>query len=244
MTLSIEEQARKLGWHPLEEFKGDPERFTDAETFVKKGEEILPILQENKKKLESRVGHLEKVVKEQVAFNERNLASQRETMQAAYDKELERIVADGDKEAFEKLKKPDFTDAPKYSPEDQQTYNDFIAEHDWYGTDTALTAAAGAISGEIANKFPSLSAEQNLTKTLVRLKTDFPQKFGNGVEEEEEEEEMRPRVEGGRNRIVRRKSEHSYEDLPAESQAVCDNFIKEGIIKDKDAYVATYDWSE
>ena len=37
----IEAEARKHGWRPKEEFKGDPARWTDAETFVKRADEVM-----------------------------------------------------------------------------------------------------------------------------------------------------------------------------------------------------------
>lgn len=50
-----EAEARQLGWHPLEEFRGDPADFVDAKAFVTRGETRLPILQENNRKLMQRV---------------------------------------------------------------------------------------------------------------------------------------------------------------------------------------------
>ena len=51
MDVSIEDQARQLGWVPKEEFRGPEGQWKDAETFVRDGENILPILRANSKKL-------------------------------------------------------------------------------------------------------------------------------------------------------------------------------------------------
>ena len=48
---TIEERASAMGWSPQENFKGDPERWVDAETYVKRGEEFIPFLQADKRKL-------------------------------------------------------------------------------------------------------------------------------------------------------------------------------------------------
>lgn len=48
---NIEREARMLGWVPREEFKGPETSWVDAETFVEKGRHILPIVQENNKRL-------------------------------------------------------------------------------------------------------------------------------------------------------------------------------------------------
>lgn len=48
----IETEARILGWRPVEEFKGKESEFVDAETFVKRGREVMPILRQNNQRLE------------------------------------------------------------------------------------------------------------------------------------------------------------------------------------------------
>lgn len=67
----IEAEAREMGWRPKEDFKGDPEKWTDAETWVERGHHILPILQANNKRLkqdlasrDGRISSLEKAVRD------------------------------------------------------------------------------------------------------------------------------------------------------------------------------------
>lgn len=47
-----ENEARAIGWRPKEEFRGDPDKWVDAETFVDRGRHFLPILRSNNAKLE------------------------------------------------------------------------------------------------------------------------------------------------------------------------------------------------
>lgn len=49
----IENEARSMGWRPKEEFRGDTEKWVDAETFVDRGRHFVPILRANQKKLET-----------------------------------------------------------------------------------------------------------------------------------------------------------------------------------------------
>lgn len=53
-------EARQLGWVPKEEWRGDPDRWTDAESFVNRGHEVMPILKANNARLVGQVGNLEK----------------------------------------------------------------------------------------------------------------------------------------------------------------------------------------
>lgn len=46
-----EQEARTLGWVPREEFRGDPDHWIDAKTFVERGRQVLPILQANNRRL-------------------------------------------------------------------------------------------------------------------------------------------------------------------------------------------------
>lgn len=48
---AVEAEARKLGWAPQEEFKGNKDNWIDAAEFVARGEQILPIVKENNKRL-------------------------------------------------------------------------------------------------------------------------------------------------------------------------------------------------
>ncbi len=40
----VQDAAAAMGWQGPEKFKGDPERFVDAEEFIKRGETVLPIV--------------------------------------------------------------------------------------------------------------------------------------------------------------------------------------------------------
>lgn len=66
----FETEARALGWQPEEEFKGDKSRFIPAKEFVEKGRHVVPILQQNNKRLQGelltrdkKIGKLEQDLK-------------------------------------------------------------------------------------------------------------------------------------------------------------------------------------
>lgn len=43
--------ARDMGWTPQEQFKGDPEKWVDADEFVRRGEHLMPILRKTNQRL-------------------------------------------------------------------------------------------------------------------------------------------------------------------------------------------------
>lgn len=59
----VEVRAREMGWRPQEEFKGDPERWVDAETFVKRGEEVLPLVKAENRRLHEQTSTLQAEIK-------------------------------------------------------------------------------------------------------------------------------------------------------------------------------------
>lgn len=49
----VETTAREMGWRPKEEFRGDESKWVDAQTFVSRGENFLPILRADNGRLKT-----------------------------------------------------------------------------------------------------------------------------------------------------------------------------------------------
>lgn len=98
---SVEQEARTLGWVPVEEFKGDPARWVDADTFVERGKTIMPILKKNNQ-------HLESLVNSQKVELER----MRSMVDASQESiaELKEVHAQAMKSAIEKTRKEVMTE--------------------------------------------------------------------------------------------------------------------------------------
>lgn len=78
---SVEVRAREMGWKPAEEYNGPKDRWVDAQTFVDKGEQIMPILRANNERLEADNRRLS----EQVTGATRALAEMRDSVAALED---------------------------------------------------------------------------------------------------------------------------------------------------------------
>ncbi|MCR4285083.1 MAG: hypothetical protein NUV97_03520, partial [archaeon] len=81
-----------------------------------------------------------------------------------------------------------------------------------------------------------LRGQEFLNKLDEELEKQFPEKFGKRTSPVEGNTSG-----GGSTRGSSKKQ--SFENLPADAKAACDRFIKSGMIKNRDAYVAEYDWS-
>jgi hypothetical protein len=66
---AIEDRARHMGWVEKERFRGPDDKWVDAATFVRRGEEILPIIQSQNRKLQEATDNLRRELAEQVKGN-------------------------------------------------------------------------------------------------------------------------------------------------------------------------------
>jgi hypothetical protein len=57
--VAVETRAREMGWKPLAEYRGPPGRWQPAKDFIERGENILPIVRDQNRRLTERVGKLE-----------------------------------------------------------------------------------------------------------------------------------------------------------------------------------------
>jgi hypothetical protein len=113
----VEARARAQGWRPKEEYRGPPERWTDAETFVKAAETYLPVAVERNRALEQKVTNSEAELKalrgelgevKQVLTDFRDFASlgeKRAYERARKELEAQRNVAvdHADRQTFERV---------------------------------------------------------------------------------------------------------------------------------------------
>ena len=201
--VKIEDRARIQGWIPLSEFKGDPAKHTSAEDFVKRADEMMPIMKAQLGKYETKIFDLEKSLKEQKETTKKIIKVQGKYSEDFYDSKLEEIkiqkrqaVAEQDTELYDKLDKQE----SKLVKPEPITIDDDFGEHpditkwkqdnSWYGKDTELTEYAEFVADKLAKKGHNLTPYefgQEIKKTVEKT---FPAKFknpdsaaGSGVDE-------------------------------------------------------------
>jgi hypothetical protein len=244
--LSAEDRALAMGWTPQGQFKGDPAKWVDAETFVKRGEEFLPFLKANNKRLEQA---LERQSKETAKlkttlekFGEYHSKTEaRVYAQALKDLQAEQAAAveANDLGAVQEITGkivelnkdaagPKADDAPGGPPKE------WIAENKWYETDRVMRGAAFEIAQEMADQ--GKSPDEQLAEVAKRIRVEFPHKFENP------NRRQAAAVEGSGS--VRVRSGKTYADLPADAKQMCDEFCRDipGFTRDK--YVKDYAWEQ
>lgn len=235
-----EAEARKDGWVPEDEFKGDkkPSRFKTAEEFVRDGE-IIAL----KREFDDRLKRMEK--SSAAAFklleknHERELADlkavRREAVKAGNVAEAERLD-----QVIEDKK----AEAPgKEKPDTQEARNAAFRERNpWFQSDEDLTDFAAGKSMAILQAYfnkhnkqmpdeDMFEAVEKAVKSSALYKAKFPEKAANG----------HAAVDGGsENGGPTRSNGKTAADLPPEAKKAGAKFISQGLYKDLKEYAKDY----
>jgi hypothetical protein len=260
--VAVEKEARLLGWVDKSEYR-DGEHWVDAETFVKRGKEINPILRKNNetllKKLAERdreIAEVKAVAAEFKKFTKdaaERKVKELETQIKELREQKKTAVTQGDGEAvvalddaIDEIKeqqraakaevaKPEPKPQPETLPLDPDLVS-WMEENTWFGSDMKMTRVADAIGVEIAQSYPALQGKAFLEKLNEELEEVLPAKY--------KKTQRANLVEGNTtsaNRPTASRSKHSYENLPSDAKAACDRYVKQGLMT-KEQYVEEYDW--
>ncbi len=235
-------EAERMGWIPPSRYKGDPERFVDADTFIERGQIVIPILKKNAQKLEA---ELERVRAENAAtaaalaaaqkaieqIEERHtVATQKAVAEAKLQvkKQLAQANADGDHAGVAELTdqlislnaveeeaplvKPTPAEVRKFEPDAVQVA--WQKENPWFGTDRRKTALAMGIAQELRDN----GAREQGAAFYALISDEMAKMFPPA-------DAPADKVEGGRSggeesgRAPRGKS---FSSMPADARATCD----------------------
>lgn len=114
---AIEARAREMGWKPLAEYRGPAGRWQPARDFIERGENILPIVRDQNRRMTERIGKLEGEVTGLRATSQEQLQIIKDLRdmgaranQAGYDRAMAEIKANqrkaveaGDTTAYDQL---------------------------------------------------------------------------------------------------------------------------------------------
>jgi hypothetical protein len=262
----VRQEAESQGWVPKERFRGNESDWVDADTFVKRGREILPILRKNNENLIKDLQSTKEQLKEFREAAEEFKKFQKEAYERKaqdYEKRIQEIkesraqaISDGDgqkvnalddaldaakdelKEAKQAVK--DAEKAPIETPastEIEPGLQVWLDRNTWFGQDKRMTGIVNGIGESLRLEFPLLKGQAFLDKLDEVLAEEFPGKFG-------EKKSPSSRVESGSGRASRGSSSNAqtYDNLPSEAKAACDRFVKQKLMT-REQYVADFDWN-
>jgi len=235
-------EARQHGWTDKEAFKGDPSKWVDAKTFVKRADEVMPLLKKQIDALKTKMDEMKRETARASKFfaqsEERAYKRAMTDLQAKMDDAVEmgdvagtrRILSD--METLKDEVKNAASDEPKFDPEEaRREFTDWVEENDWYVHDADKRTYADLQAGIMGNahEFPGGGKEY-----LVELTRRVEKKFAAA--------KPNP-VNGGGNRATAKTGGKTFADLPAEAKRMCDKWVGSGLIKSRDDYVKSFDWS-
>ena len=244
-------RAEQMGWIPPARYKGEADRFVDAEAYIERGEVVVPILKANLKKTEAKLAELtrnqtetaqalEKANKALEEINLRNsVATQKavERAKAEVKAELAKASEAGDHEAVAELTEqmvelnqappPKETKAAEppapRAPAVDPVVSAWVAGgNEWFGKDRRKTALMMAIVSEWKEAGDARTGAELLNAAKIEMLRERGE-----VERSQQVDKV---GEGGRNGSegeARSNGRKSYNALPADAKRACDDFVRE-----------------
>jgi hypothetical protein len=265
----VRHEAESQGWVPKERFRGNENDWVDAETFVKRGREILPILRKNNENLIKDLNQTKEQLKEFREAAEEFKRFQRESYERKatdYERRIQEIkdsraqaITDGDGQKVNAL--DDALDEAKESfREAKQAVKDVVSTKEPVATETAATIDPSLQLWLDRNNW--FGEDRRMTSIAngigESLRLEFPglkgQPFLDKLDEVLVEEfpnkfggskknVSASRVESGSGRQSRSGSNaQSYDNLPPTAKDACDRFVKQKLMT-REQYVQDYDWN-
>jgi hypothetical protein len=248
-------EARESGWTPKEDFRGNPDHWVDAKTWVEKGRQLAPLMKQQnaglKKDLQAeRDARVQ--LEARLRANEAALAAIQESQfestvldvkemrkeikaqiaQASRDGEHDRVADLTEKlidlKEPEKPVKVNGEQQPVDRPVVDPHYAAWKDRNSWYWEDHRKSGFAEGVGRELALK--GLKGAEFYAALDKELAKEFGTRRG-GVD----------RQEGARNGGGGSGARKSYHDLPAEARAACDDFANK-LVGPKKKYQKVEDW--
>lgn len=260
--------ARELGWVPQDEFKGDPDKWVDADEFMDRAEKLMPILRANNKRLsrslltrtreidtlKAQLGNatqsIAKLEKHYSDANRRAVENAKRELTDSLKQAREDNDVDAEIEIQEKLAElrasqstPDKKEEPApASPkaEVDPEFQEWAEDNDdWFGPDKKKTKAVLRIAEDLREEGETATGREFLDKCV-------------SVYEEQQAPSSRrtpSKVESGGNAPRSGSGGKSWADLPKEAQQTCladvETFVGEGKLYKTEAewkkhYVSIY----
>lgn len=258
----LESRARIQGWVPKEEWRGDPSIWRPADEFVKRADEMMPILKSVNQKLESKVQDLTGRLEQTKAMIDKMVKIQSRYSEDFYDTKLAEIrskkleaVQAGDTERYVQLEQQEskISRPEKIEPMPPANENHveslhpevqrWIGENNtWFGKDKEMTDYAVFVGEQLKNSGDPLALPGNeyafCQRVKERVQSTFVSKFQNPNNFRSSVDDSNLR--GGASPDVSGNGGKDWNHLPPEAKAQCMKFMAEipGFTKEK--YIRDY----
>ncbi len=245
-TRDFEKEAREMGWVAEEEFHGGKDKWKPAEQYVKDGENILPIVRANEKRLREELKQKDAEFEQRIMRMEKMNTEAQARAKESYDRDIARIKAEqlaavdaGDTEEYKRLEsEKDTLKAPAETSGDdlEAIQKGWIAKNQWYEDDDMMAFSAERFSQKLVAENPNLSLAENLEKTEAHIKGKYPEKFGGS----KPKQNGQAAVDSGGDFPGRTSKKTAAANLPPEARAQAKADIEAGLYKNEEAWAKAY----
>lgn len=233
--------AKSMGWVDEDKFRGDKSRWVDADTFVEKGMNDLPILRERLKAQSSTITEMKNDFTEFKTHHENAVNSEYQRAMRELEEKQLKTVEEGDTEEYKRIHSEKIKLANERAATNsnngsgQAAYEAWKRDSEWFEKDEVLTTYAQGKADKIAADFPELRGKPEfLDKLEEEVKKAFPDKF--------QDSRFSPAaVESGGRAPGGQRTAFGYNNLPPDAKAACDKFVRQGLIT-REQYVKEYEW--
>jgi hypothetical protein len=242
----IVQRAKMMGHIPKEEFRGDPEKWVPADKYVERADSMMPIMKSQMGKYENEISNLKATVESQKKTTEKLLKMGETVQQRAYEqakkdltKEQAQAVADGDVAKWQQLEdqKDKLPQPEKIEVEPVQSspvFDQWLTGNEWYLKDEDMTDFANLHAQKLTKANPQMPYHQVLKDVETKIKEIFPNKFENP------NRQQASAVEATGRQIEVKTGGKTYNDLPADAKAMCDQNVEQKLFKNKEDWVKAY----
>jgi hypothetical protein len=265
----VVKEAESQGWVPKEKFRGNESDWVDADVFVKRGREILPILRKNNEHLLRDLNHAKEQLKEIREAAEEFKKFQKD----AYDRKVRdyeaqineikqaraQAISDGDGTKVNQLDdaldqaKEELRDAKQDAKQAEKVAASEVPSNtppldpslqSWLDRNTwfGQDKRMTAIVNGIGDSIRIEHPSLSGQAFLDKLDEVLAEEFPNKFGKQQQS--PAGRVESGSGRQGRSSSSNarSYDNLPSDAKAACDRFVKQKLMT-REQYVADFDWN-
>jgi len=266
----VEARAREMGWRPKDEYHGPADRWRPADEFVRRGEEVLPIVKsqldkerQKARQLEERLNGVESKLERDYASRFKRLEGmtqvallkQRQQLWGQFEAEKRKAVESGDTAEYDRLSTAQHQAMVEFQPESDPeeeapapvqrpaahpAAQEFVERNPWFLRDKGMQAVAEQYHVKLFQEKPGISIEDNLREVEKYVRTKFPEAFG-GSPTPAPAAPHAPQVEGGTRNAGN--VSRGVNDLPPEAKEAGNKFVRQGIYKDIKEYAADY-WAQ
>lgn len=243
--------ARRNGWVPRDEWRGDELDWVTAKEFADRGRGVNAVLKRSNEQLLRKVEDQDREFKEFMAgansrmkreLDERLAAATARMNAAESEEDLKGFKAASNEVTAIKRELAALEQPPRRQerPEDQAAAQEWERANPWYRKDAAKTRVFVAVCAEIrATRSDLVGDTRAFLEEADRLcLRDYASLFGDNMQ--------RPRTTNGRAGTAptpaRKTNGRTFDDLPKPAQEIAIRWTRQGRLKKKEDYLEYYDW--